>query len=86
MATTVGCSSGPRHMSGGEFERAYATSKTQTLDWYSYVGETNGAVYMLRKRVPLVGSKTKEQVFFTETNGLTQEFLQKMRNEAKVEP
>jgi hypothetical protein len=26
-----------------------------------------------------------EQVFFTETNGLTGEFLQQMRNEARVE-
>jgi hypothetical protein len=72
-------------MSGSEFERAYVTSKMQTLDWYSYIGETNGGVYMLRKRMPLIGSKPKERVFFTETNGLKQGFLQQMRNEATVE-
>lgn len=72
-------------MSGDKFERSYKASKMQTLDWYSYVGETNGAVYMLRKRVPLFGSKPKERVVFTETNRLTPGFLQKMRFESKVE-
>ena len=72
-------------MTGTDFERAYKTSKMQTLDWYSYIGETNGAVYMLRTRTPLIGSKPKKQVFFTETNGLTPEFVEQMKNEAIVE-
>lgn len=72
-------------MAGTDFERAYKTSKMQTLDLYSYIGETNGAVYMLRTRTPLVGSKPKEQVFFTETNALTPGFLDQIRGEAIVE-
>ena len=72
-------------MSGSEFEQAYAASKMQTLDWYSYIGETNGAVYMLRTRTPLVGSKPKEQMFFTETNALTPGFVDQIRKEAVVE-
>ncbi len=72
-------------MSGTDFERAYKTSKMQTLDLYSYIGETNGAVYMLRTRTPLIGSKPKEQAFFTETNGLTPGFVEQMKKEAIVE-
>ena len=85
LISIVGCSSAPRYMSGAYFERSYKMSKMQTLDSYSYVGETNGAIYMLRTRTPLVGSKLKEQVFFTETNGLTQGFVEQMKSEAVVE-
>ena len=77
----VGCSSAPRHLSASEFEQAIDASKTQTLDLYLYTGETNGAVYVLRKRAPLIGSKPKERMFFTETNGLTPGFLEQMRGE-----
>ena len=36
-------------------------------------------MYVLQKKMPLVGSKWKERVVFTETNGLAPEFLEQMR-------
>ena len=81
-----GCSSEPKHMSAAEFQGAYKTSKMQTLDWYSCVGETNGAVYMRRTRVALSSGAPTERTFFTETNKLAPGFLEEMRNDSKVEP
>jgi hypothetical protein len=59
---------------------------TQTMHWSAYLGETNGAVYMLRKTMPLVGSKWKEEVLFTETSGLAPGLLEQMRDTSKPEP
>jgi hypothetical protein len=73
-------------MSAGEFQRVYKESKMQTLDWYAYLGETNGAVYMRRTRVALSGGGPTERVFFTETNRLNSGFLEDMRRDSKVEP
>jgi hypothetical protein len=72
-------------MTGQDFRQAYESGKVQTLDGYHYLGETNGAVYMLRTRVPLFGSKPKQKVLFTETNALDPSFLRQMREESKVE-
>ena len=82
----AGCSSGPKHLSGGDFQRAYQANKMQTLDWYSYLGETNGAIYMRRTRVALSVGRPQERIFFTETNGLTEGFLEQMLKDSKVEP
>ncbi len=78
-AMVTGCTSRPRHVSGPQLERMYGASKMQSLDWYGYVGETNGAVYLLRRHLPLLGSKVREQIFFAETNSLPSETLREMR-------
>jgi hypothetical protein len=83
----AGCSSAPKHLAGAEFQRRYQESERQTLEWYTYIGETNGCVYVSRKRLPLLfGSKPKEQTIFTETNGLPVDFLTHVRTQPKVEP
>ena len=79
-----GCANHPKHVSAEEFQRLYRSVNTQTLDWYSYLGETNGAVYMARSRVGLFGGEPRDKVYFTETNGLPSEFLQALR--ARVKP
>lgn len=81
FAILAGCSTGPRHVSCTEFERAYALGNNQTLQSYTYLGETNGAVYMHHYRVPLFGSKPSQRILYTETNGLTPGFLEKMTKE-----
>src|SRR2546423_918620 len=83
----TGCSSGPKHLPASELQRQYQTGNMTSLEYYSYVGETNGAVYVRRKRLPLVfGSEPRERVFSTETNALSPGFLEQIRNEPKVGP
>jgi hypothetical protein len=83
----AGCSSAPKHIPASEFQRRYQESERQTLEWYAYVGETNGCIYVSRKRLPLLfGSKPKEQTLFTETNGLPADFLHHVRTQPRVEP
>ena len=79
VVLAVGCSSQPKHVTGPEFENLFKSRNVQTLRWYAYFGETNGAVYMIENKTPLVGSNPKKSVFFTETNGLTPGFLDEMR-------
>jgi hypothetical protein len=87
-----GCSTAPKHMSAADFQRVYLANKMQTLDWYSYAGETNGCVYTRRTRVALSSGDPTERLFFTETNGLPPGFvaemrmLDGMRNHSRVEP
>ena len=84
-AVASGCSTKPRHISAAEFQKQWKMRNTQTVHWSSYLGETNGNVYMLRKTMPLVGSKWKEEVLFTETNGLPAGFVAQMRAISKLE-
>jgi hypothetical protein len=86
VALTASCSTKPKHVSAAEFQREFEMRHTQTMNWSAYLGETNGAVYMLRKTMPLVGSKWKEEVLFTETNGLAPGLLEQMRDASKLEP
>lgn len=58
---------------------------SQTAHWSSYLGETNGAVYMMRKTMPLAGCKWKEEAPFTETNGHAPSLLEQMRDASKLE-
>ena len=87
-----GCSSAAKHMSAADFQRAYMSDKTQTLEFYSYAGETNGCVYMRRSRLPLSSGGPKERLFFTEASGLPPGFvaqmriLEHLRLDPKVEP
>jgi hypothetical protein len=83
----AGCSSGPKHLPAGELQRQYQTGNMTSLEHYSYVGETNGAVYVRRERLPLLsGSRPRERILFTETNALSPSFLDQIRHEPKVEP
>ena len=83
---TASCSSKPKHVSAAEFQRLFQSRNAQTAHWYSYLGETNGAAYMLQKTMPVVGSKWKVTVLFTETNGLAPGFVEQMREASKLEP
>ena len=80
-----GCAHHPKHVSAEEFQRLYSSVNTQTLHWYSYLGETNGAVYMARSRVGLLGGEPQDKVYFTETNGLPSELLQALRRNTTAE-
>jgi hypothetical protein len=86
VALTVSCSRKSRQVSAAEFQREFEMRHTQTMRWSAYLGETNGTVYLLRKTMPLVGSKWKEEVLFTETNGLAPGLLEQMSNASKLEP
>ncbi len=81
----ISCSTEPQHVSATEFQKQWEMRDAQTVQWCSYLGVTNGDVYMLRKTMPLVGSKWKEEVLFTETNGLSADFVDQMRAVSKLE-
>ena len=81
----VSCSTKPQHVSAADFQKQWDMRNAQTVHWCSYLGETNGNVCMLRKTMPLVGSKWKEEVLFTETNGLPINFVAQMRSVSKLE-
>lgn len=78
----AGCASGPKHLTAQEFENLYLINQGNSLKSYTYVGETNGAVYMLQEKVPLLYGKNRLKTFFTETNDLSADFLEKMRRDA----
>jgi hypothetical protein len=82
----AGCSTKPRQVSAAEFQKQWQMRHAQTVHWYSYLGETTGNVYILRRSMPLVGSKWKEEVLFTATNGLPAALLDQMRAVSKLEP
>jgi hypothetical protein len=83
VSVMTSCSSGPRHLEGQAFQRAYESRNAQTLEDYRYLGITNGAVYMIQTRAPLFGSELKLKVMFTETNTLDPKFLREMCMELK---
>ena len=81
----TGCSSRPKHLAVVDFQHRYLASRGNSVEGYTYIGQTNGVVYMLQTRVPLVfGSKPRQEIFFTETNKLPQEFLEQMRQDTKA--
>jgi hypothetical protein len=84
-SVAAGCSSGPKHLSATDFQQWYLAGMGSSIVGYSYLRETNGATYMLESRVPLLfGSKPHEKTFFTETDGLDAEFLERMRRDSKL--
>ena len=86
VLVAAGCSSNPKHLSAAAFQQRYQESKGNSLEGYTYLGETNGAVYIVRQRVPLLfGSKPHEKTFFTETNALPAGFIDELRHEKPVE-
>ncbi|MFM1770140.1 MAG: hypothetical protein RJA22_2669 [Verrucomicrobiota bacterium] len=86
VALAVSCSRKSKHVSAAEFQREFEMRHTQTMRWSAYLGETNGTAYLLRKTMPLVGSKWKEEVLFTGTNGLAPGLLEQMSKASKLEP
>lgn len=52
----------------------------QIIYWSEYIGQADGRAFILRKRVPLIGEKMKEEVLFTETDQLGEDFLKKLEN------
>jgi hypothetical protein len=81
LALLSGCNK-PKHVSGAEFKREFDLRNAQTMVWSEYLGEKEGKVFMLRKTMPLVGSKWREEVWFTETNNLDSAFLEQLKRAA----
>jgi hypothetical protein len=81
-----GCASGPQRLSAVDFQQTYLAYRGNSLEGYSYTGETNGDVYVMWMRAPLSsGSKPKEKLYYTEAAALPSGFLEELRKEAKVE-
>jgi hypothetical protein len=78
---TAGCSGPSRRVSAAEFQRTFDRRSLQTAYWCSYLGESNGVVYM--RVVPRFGGK--REVLFTDTNGLSPDFLQQLRHVFRLE-
>ena len=73
----TGCSS-LKHIESSEFKRQIEMNNMQTLYWSQYIGQADGRSFILRKRVPLIGKKMKEEVLFTESDQLGEEFINKL--------
>jgi hypothetical protein len=84
LALLAGCNK-PKRVSGAEFKREFDLRNAQTMVWSEYLGEKEGKAFMLRKTMPLVGSKWREEVWFTETNNLDSAFLEQLKKEAQMQ-
>jgi hypothetical protein len=73
-----------KHVTAAEFQRLFDLRHVQAVHRFSYLGETNRAVYMLQESMPPDRSKRKV-VLFTETNGFAPGFLEQMRRSSKLE-
>ena len=74
-----GCSS-LKHVDATTFSRQIELNNMQTVVWSEYIGQADGKAYLLHKRLPLVGSKWKEYVWFTEVDELDSAFLVELVN------
>jgi hypothetical protein len=73
----AGCSTGPRHVSPSKFQRSFIKSQTVMLENFFYAGETNGCIYISHMHLPRTDfSQMHYEFLFTETNGLSPDFLQ----------
>lgn len=72
------------HVTADEFKWQYQNRDMQSVYSGTYLGEKDGKIYLLRKRAPLIGSKWKEEVLFTEIAGLDTVFLKTLREREKA--
>jgi hypothetical protein len=79
----MGCSS-LKHIESSEFKRQIELNNMQTLYWSQYIGQADGRAFILRKRVPLIGKKMKEEVLFTETDQLEKRLLRNSKKESRT--
>jgi hypothetical protein len=84
LTLLAGCDE-PKHVSGEEFKREFNMRNTQTMVWSEYLGEKEGKAFMLRKTMPLVGSKWREEVWFTETKNLDSAFLEQLKRAEQMQ-
>lgn len=73
-----------RHVTADEFKWQYQNRNMQSVYSATYLGEKDGKTYLLRKRAPLIGSKWKEEVLFTEVADLNADFLNTLREREKA--
>lgn len=73
-----------RHVTADEFKWQYQNRDMQSVYSATYLGERDGKIYLLRKRAPLIGSKWKEEILFTEVAGLDTVFLKTLREREKA--
>ena len=84
-----GCQTGVKHVSGRTFQRQFTKSQTMHLEEYRYTGESNGCVYVARfvwrPRWWYYG-KYRWETLSTETNQLTADFLETVRQSKPPSP
>jgi hypothetical protein len=68
-----------REIAMSVLSHAIAKDKTAEQDWYSFMGETNGVVYVLRERGRPNDRKSPERLVYTETNTLDESDLYLIR-------
>lgn len=76
MAVLTGCAS-VHHVPPKQFQ--IEANLMQSLHWTEYIGQADGKAYLLRKSAPLVGSKWREDIIFTEVGSLSPEFLRQLQ-------
>jgi hypothetical protein len=78
----AGCG-GPKRVSVEAFQREYDLRNHQTVTASEYLGERDGRAYLLRKRMPLLGRRWKEEVWLVDTADLPPAFLERLRQESE---
>jgi hypothetical protein len=84
-----GCYTGVKHVSGRAFEREFTKSQTIHMEQYRYTGESNGSVCISRFiwwPSWWYYGKYRWQTLLTETNQLTADFLQAVRQSKPPPP
>lgn len=62
-----------------EFKRqADPRMNMNSFYWCEYIGQADGKAYLLRKRMPLIGSQCREDILFTPIAELGPEFMPKL--------
>lgn len=73
----AGCSR-LKHVGPNEFKNQVELGNMQSMASSIYIGQADGRAFLLRKRMPLIGKKWKEEVLYTETSQLGEDFLKKL--------
>ena len=73
----TGCSR-LRRVEPEEFKRQVELRNAQSMYWSVYIGQADGRAFLLRKRIPLIGKKGREEVLYTETSELGADYLKEL--------
>lgn len=73
----TGCSN-LHHVSPARFK--HEAAMTQSFYSSEYIGQADGKAYLLRKRIPLIGGKWKEEILCTDAKGLDAVYLKQLDN------
>ena len=79
LVVIVGCNNSPKYVSGSIFKKEYELGINQTMVQSIYLGETNDIFYLSHKTRSLISGVWKEEIWYTKSEDLEPNFLEKLR-------